>query len=106
MPARLITYDPGHFHAALVQKETHPGVDEVAHVYAPVGPDLIAHLGRVAGFNARAERPTAWRLEVHAGPDPLARMLRERPGNVVVISGRNKSKIDAVLASVEAGLNV
>ena len=33
-------------------------------------------------------------------------MLREKPGNVVVLSGRNRGKIDSVLASVEAGLNV
>jgi predicted dehydrogenase len=102
----LITCDPGHFHAALVQKEMAPGVSPVVHVYAPLGPDLLAHLGRVASFNARRERPTAWQLEVHAGPEPLRRMLAERPGNVVVFSGRNRGKIDAILAAVEAGLNV
>jgi predicted dehydrogenase len=103
---RLITFDPGHFHAALVQKEMYPGVDRRVHVYAPMGPDLVAHLGRVAGFNGRTERPTAWELEVHAGPDALARLLRERPGNVVVFSGRNRGKIDGIKAAVEAGLNV
>src|SRR5262249_18992381 len=103
---KLITFDPGHFHSALVQKEMYPGVDRRAHVYAPLGPDLVAHLGRVAGFNARTERPTAWELEVHAGPDALARLLRERPGNVVVFSGRNRGKIDGIKAAVEAGLNV
>ena len=33
-------------------------------------------------------------------------MLREKPGNVVVLSGRNAGKIERVGASVEAGLNV
>jgi len=103
---RLITLDPGHFHAGLIQKEMYPGVDSTVHVYAPLGPDLLAHLGRVAAFNRRAERPTSWRLEVHAGPDFLDRMLREKPGNVVVLSGRNRTKMDRILASVEAGLNV
>jgi predicted dehydrogenase len=103
---RLVTLDPGHFHAALIQKEMYPGVDPTVHVYAPLGPDLLAHLGRVAAFNRRAERPTSWRLEVHAGPDFLERMLREKPGNVVVLSGRNRGKMDRILASVEAGLNV
>ena len=103
---RLITLDPGHFHAALIQKEMYPGVDPTVHVYAPLGPDLLAHLGRISAFNRRAENPTAWRLEVHAGPDPLERMLREKPGNVVVISGRNRGKMDRILASVEGGLNV
>ncbi len=103
---RLITLDPGHFHAALVQKQMPPGVAETVHVYAPLGPDLLAHLGRIAAFNQRAENPTRWRLEVHTGEDALARMLREKPGNVVVLSGRNQGKIDSILASVEAGLNV
>ncbi len=103
---RLITLDPGHFHAGLIQKETYPGVDPTVHVYAPLGPDLLAHLGRVSAFNRRAERPTSWRLEVHAGPDFLERMLREKPGNVVVLSGRNRGKMDRILASVEGGLNV
>ncbi len=103
---RLITLDPGHFHAGLIQKEMYPGVDPTVHVYAPVGPDLLAHLGRVTAFNRRAERPTSWRLEVHAGPDFMERMLREKPGNVVVLSGRNRGKMDRILASVEADLNV
>jgi predicted dehydrogenase len=103
---RLITLDPGHFHAGLIQKDMYPGVDPTVHVYAPLGPDLLAHLGRVTAFNRRAERPTSWRLEVHAGPDFLERMLREKPGNVVVLSGRNRGKMDRILASVEAGLNV
>lgn len=103
---RLMTLDPGHFHAALIQREMYEEVDPTVHVFAPLGPDLLAHLGRVAAFNRRAERPTSWQLEVHAGPASLARMLREMPGNVVVLSGRNSDKIDKILAGVEAGLHV
>jgi predicted dehydrogenase len=103
---RLITYDPGHFHAALVQKEMYQGVSPRVHVYAPLGPDLIAHLGRIALFNSRAANPTSWDLEVHTGNDALARLVAERPGNVVVLSGRNRGKIDAILAALDAGLNV
>ena len=33
-------------------------------------------------------------------------MLREHPGNVVVLSGRNRGKIDRIVASVDGGLNV
>jgi predicted dehydrogenase len=105
-PVRLVTLDPGHFHAGLIQKEMYPGVDPTVHVFAPVGPDLLAHLGRVSAFNGRAEQPTSWKLEVHAGPDFMERMLREKPGNVVVLSGRNKGKIDRIEACVGAGLNV
>jgi predicted dehydrogenase len=103
---RLMTLDPGHFHAALIQKEMYAGVSPTVNVYAPLGPDLLGHLGRVAAFNQRSERPTSWRLEVHTGPDFFERMLREKPGNVVVISGRNRGKIDRILASVEAGFHV
>jgi predicted dehydrogenase len=103
---RLLTLDPGHFHAALVQKEMYPNVAPQVHVYAPLGPDLLAHLGRITGFNARAQHPTQWQLEVHTGPDFLQRLLHEKPGNVVVLSGRNRAKIDYLEAAVNAGLNI
>jgi hypothetical protein len=76
------------------------------NVYAPLGFDLREHLKRIEGFNATRQNPTSWQLEVHADADPLARMLKDRPGNVVVTSGRNSGKIDRIRASVEAGLNV
>src|SRR5262249_49363072 len=94
------------FHAALVQKEMYPGVSERVDIYAPVGPDLMEHLNRIVAFNRRGERPTTWALEVHASPDFVERMLAERPGNVVVLSGRNRGKIARIVASVRAGLNV
>jgi predicted dehydrogenase len=102
---RLMTLDPGHFHAALVQKEMYRGVSRKVDVYAPLGPDLVEHLARVIRFNTRKDDPTDWELEVHAGPDFLERMRRERPGNVVVISGRNRGKIDRIQASLDAGLH-
>jgi predicted dehydrogenase len=103
---RLMTLDPGHFHAALVQKEMYPDVSSRVAVYAPLGPDLTEHLNRIAAFNRRAARPTAWELDIHTGPDYFERMLRERPGTVVVLSGRNGQKIDRIAASVKGGLHV
>jgi predicted dehydrogenase len=103
---RWITLAPGHFHAALVHKEMYAGVAKQAHVYAPLDADLIAHLNRILAFNTRKERPTEWQLDVHVGPDFLERLLRERPGNVVILSGRNHCKIDYILAAVQAGLHV
>jgi predicted dehydrogenase len=102
---RFITLDPGHFHASLVQKEMYPGVSPTVHVYAPLGSDLTDHLGRIARFNLRKDAPTAWRLEVHTGPDFLDRMLRDRPGNAVVLSGRNRGKVARIQASLDAGLH-
>jgi predicted dehydrogenase len=103
---RLMTLDPGHFHAALVQKEMYREVAPRVDVFAPLGPDLLEHLARIAAYNRRAVEPTAWQMEAHASPDYFERMLRERPGNVVVLSGRNRVKIDRIAASVGAGLNV
>jgi len=104
---RLITLDPAHFHAALVQKEMYPGVSPLVTVYAPLGLDLTEHLARVARFNTRGEDPTTWRLDIHAGPGSLERMLREQPaGSVVVLSGRNSAKIERIEQSVANGFHV
>ena len=77
---RLMTLDPGHFHAALVQKTMYPGVSPRVHVFAPLGPDLIAHLDSHLGATTRGRttRPT-WQLEVHASPDYFERMLADAP---------------------------
>jgi predicted dehydrogenase len=103
---KLIVLDPGHFHAALVQKEMYPSLDPSVSVYAPMGPDVVDYLNRIALFNTRNENPTAWKIELHSGPDFFERMLQERPGNVVVLAGRNRPKIDRIEASIDAGLNV
>ena len=103
---RLITLDPGHFHAGLVQKEMYPQVSPVVHVYAPAGPDVTAHLQRIDGFNTRAENPTHWKEKVFTGPDFLDRMCQEKAGNVVVISGNNRQKTEYIEKAVAAGLNV
>ncbi len=102
----LAIADPGHFHAALIQKHMYPGVSPRVAVYAPLGPDLIDYLGRVARFNLRAEDPTRWALDVHAEPEAFDRLLAEPPGRVVVFSGRNRGKIDRIVQSLEAGHHV
>jgi predicted dehydrogenase len=104
--AKLIVLDPGHFHAALVQKETYPWLSNQVSVYAPLGPDVLDYLNRVALFNTRKDHPTLWEIEVHTGPDFLERMLREHPGNAVIITGRNRPKIERIRASIDAGLHV
>jgi predicted dehydrogenase len=103
---KLITLDPGHFHAALVQKTMYPQVSPVVHVYAPEGPDLTAHLKRIEGYNTRAENPTRWEQTVFTGPDLLERMTRDRAGNVVVMSGNNRRKTEYIQQAVAAGFNV
>lgn len=103
---KIITLDPGHFHAALFQREMLPGVADTVLVYAPLGPDLTAHLNRISQFNQKRENPTRWKLEIIASADFFERMLVERRGNIVILSGNNQHKIDRLEASVRAGLHV
>ena len=103
---QLITLDPGHFHAGLVQAVMYPDVDPEVHVYALPGNDLTEHLKRIERFNTRAEKPTQWRTTTYTGKDYFEKMLADKPGNIVVISGNNARKADYVLRSVQAGLNV
>jgi predicted dehydrogenase len=103
---RLITLDPGHFHAALIHKRSYPQVSPKAFIYAPLGRDLLAHLSQIHQFNTRAENPTAWELEIYTGADFLDRMLSDRRGHIVVLSGRNRDKIRRIQACLDAGLHV
>lgn len=103
---KLLTVDPGHFHAALVQKFMYDQVDSVVHVYAPEGADLDLHMQRIEQFNEREDDPTHWVEEVYTGPDFFEKMLEEKAGNVVVLSGNNAKKTQYIKSSVDAGLNV
>ena len=103
---RLIEVDPGHFHAAELHQTALSGFSREVHVYAPLGPDLTAHLETITSFNNRPIDPTHWTLRVYAGDDFLDQMLHEPSGNVVVLSGRNDRKINYLLAAVKAGQNV
>jgi predicted dehydrogenase len=105
-PVRLITVDPGHFHAALVQKSMYPGVDSNVQVYAPQGPDLQMHLNKITAYNSAKLAPTHWNEIVYAGTDFFKKMMQERKGNVVVLAGNNQLKTDYILQSVQAGFNV
>jgi len=105
-PVRLITLDPGHFHAALVQKSMYADVDPSVHVYAPAGPDLQAHLDRIKAYNFRSESPTKWKEVVYTGDDFFEKMLSQKSGNVVVLSGNNQKKAEYILKSLQGGFNV
>lgn len=103
---KLITLDPGHFHAALVQKSMYDQVSPDVHVYAPEGPDYIQHLARIRTYNSRQVNPSAWNEIVYTGNDFFQKMITEKAGNVVVLSGNNRKKGDYIAASVNAGFNV
>ncbi len=103
---KLMTLDPGHFHAALVQMYMYDQVDPVVRVYAPEGDDAKMHLDRVAIYNSRAENPTSWDEQLYTGADFLDRMIADKAGNVVVLAGNNGKKTGYVEAAVKAGINV
>lgn len=103
---KLITLDPGHFHAALVQKLSYPQVSKDVYVYAPTGFDVNEHLKRIEGFNTRAENPTGWNEIVYTGTDYLEKMLTEKKGNVMVQAGNNGKKTEYIKKTLDAGINV
>ena len=71
---KIMTLDPGHFHAALIQKTSYKQVSSKVHVFAPEGSDVADHLNRIKGFNTRAENPTNWKEITYTGPDFLDKM--------------------------------
>src|SRR5258706_2321849 len=114
-PVRLVTLDPGHFHAALVQKIMYDDVDSVVQVYAPAGPDVQLHLDRINAYNSRTEQPTHWKEEVYTGNDFFEKMIAEKKArlndavgqrNVVVLAGNNQKKTEYILKSLQNGFNV
>ena len=103
---KLITVDPGHFHAALVQKIMYDQVSPEVHVYTPPGPDYLQHLERIKSYNNRPLNPTSWNEIVYTGPDFFEKMINDKAGNVVVLSGNNRKKAEYITKSINAGLNV
>jgi len=103
---KLITVDPGHFHAALVQKTMYDQVSPDVHVYAPEGTDCTQHLSRIRSYNSRQVNPTSWNEIVYTGPDFFEKMIQEKAGNVVILSGNNQKKAEYITRSINAGLNV
>ena len=102
----FVQVDPGHFHSALVLKESLDGVSSTIHIYSELDQVLLNHLSLVSGFNQRAENPSNWKLEVHTGPDSLDRLIKEKMGEAVIIAGHNRSKIKTILACLENGFHV
>jgi predicted dehydrogenase len=103
---KFITLDPGHFHAALVQKSMYPDVDSTVYVYSPGGEDLRLHLERIKGYNLRTANPTNWNELTYTGSDFFDKMLTEKKGNLVVLSGNNEKKSDYILQSLQNGFHV
>ena len=98
--------EPGHFHAALTLGARHPRLRDEIVVYARPGAELDDFLGLVEAFNSRADAPTAWRPLVRAGDEPLERLIADRPGDVVILAGKNDRKMTMMRRLHDAGLHV
>jgi predicted dehydrogenase len=92
----VVVLDPGHFHAALTLRRSHPRLKQDVYVYAEDGPDVENFLRIVHSFNQRPQDPTNWKLHVYRGTDYLERLRTERPGDVVIIAGRNDTKMTSI----------
>lgn len=110
MPERgkytLVVVNPGHFHAALTLRKRHTLLADEVYVYAEDGPDLRDFLQLVGSFNQRREEPTSWRLHIYRGVDFLDALLRDRPGDVAIVAGKNNTKLNTMQRLHDAGLHV
>lgn len=107
MEVQLLTVEPGHFHAALVQKVNNPLLRPECWVYGEEGEDLQRHLALINEFNSRTKDPTHWqvkRLTEWKNVSPTA--LGNDVKMLVVLAGRNDRKADNYLTALENGLNV
>jgi predicted dehydrogenase len=102
----LITLDPGHFHAALVQKSMYKDVSKKVHVYAPDSPDVDGHLAKINQYNSSDENPTSWETETYKGDDFFEKMLSDKAGNVVMLAGNNQKKTEYISEAIKNGFNV
>lgn len=92
----LIVSNPGHFHAALALRNRHHLLRDEVFVYSEDDPDLERFLALVDAFNRRQDQPTSWILRVYRGADHLERLIAERKGDVVLIAGKNDSKMSTI----------
>src|SRR3989441_2626018 len=102
----LLFLDPGHFHAALTLRVPQARAADEVFVYAREGPELRDFLALVERFNRRPEHPTRWRPVVITDADPLARLIDERRGDVVVLAGKNGGKARTFRRLHESGFHV
>jgi predicted dehydrogenase len=103
---KLIILDPGHFHAALVQKNMYPQVNPEVFVYAPDGTDLNDYLDKIGSYNRRQDSPTFWKETVIRDTGFLSKMIAEKKGNVMITAGNNRKKTEYIKRAVDAGINV
>ena len=102
----LLILDPGHFHAALVLRQSHPALSRDVFVYSEAGSDLDRFVEMAESFNTRTDNPTAWHLHITTGSDYREKLIQEKKGDIVVIAGKNDRKMDHIAHLTRAGFHV
>ena len=103
---KLAVLEPGHFHAALLQKKMYAAIDPRVHVYAQDGPDLRDYQQKIDAYNSRPDDPTRWQAQTYAGADCVDRFIADKAADVAVIAGNNRHKTDYLARAVAAGMHV
>ena len=103
---KIIQLNPTHGHAAAAQNEQIDQIDTNVYVYAPDPNELEAFFEQIKSFNSRESNPTRWNEVVYIGKDFLEKMVHEKKGNVVVLAGNNRIKIDYIEQAIQVGMNV
>jgi predicted dehydrogenase len=102
----IIQLDPTHSHAAAAQSEQLENIDSTSYLYSSNQSAVNTYLQQINSFNTRKENPTKWNEIAYYGEDFLAKMVAEKKGDIVVLAGNNRVKIDYIEQSVNAGMNV
>lgn len=103
---KIIQIEPIHSHAGIAQNVQLSQIDSNVYVYAPERTELDDYFQQINTYNTRKVNPTRWNEVVYIGKDFLDKMVQEKRGNVVVLAGNNRIKIDYIEQSINAGFNV
>ena len=102
----LLILNPGHFHAALVLREPHPSLSDDIYVYSEPGPDLDRFQEIAESFNKRQVKPTRWKLNIYRGKDGIEKLIHDKKGDIVVLAGRNDTKMENIDTLNRAGFAI
>jgi len=102
----LLILNPGHFHAALVLREPHPSLSDNIYVYSEPGSDLDRFQEIAESFNKRQVNPTRWKLNIYRGNDALEKLIHDKKGDIVVLAGRNNTKMEDIDTLNRAGFAI
>ncbi|MBW1959941.1 MAG: oxidoreductase [Deltaproteobacteria bacterium] len=99
----LLFLNPGHFHAGLVLRKSHPRLSNDIFVYSEAGPDLDRFIEMVESFNRRSKDSTRWQIHTRTGGNCLQRLIDEKKGDIVVLAGKNNTRMESIETLNRAG---